>query len=319
MIQMLRSLIFRGNLRRWPAMLTIALAACGALAPASSSHAELTLAYSFEFDLEGFGPNGGGVTISPDTIGATDGAGSMKMSIVPGATFVGALTGNLTLEFGDPPGVEVIVFDLTITEAFPDAAGNFVDVGITVFGSSQPDYPGGQLGGLGAQFFDNQASLSGLTVGTHEIVMPLTSAVHPLTFVPGSFNDIFGGFGTGINDVIPTGFQIYINKSGTAAWTGYFDNIRIGALPTLDADFNDDGFIDGTDLSIWKESFAVDDDGDANGDSLTDGADFLLWQQQFAPAAAVSAVPEPGSLGGVATAFIASAVRYRQSLRRWRR
>lgn len=280
-----------------------ALVAIGTLSCASISRADLTLAYSFEADLEGFGPNGGGVTITPDTIGATDGAGSLKMSIVGGATFVGALTGNLTPEFGDPPGLEVIVYDLTITTAFPDNPGDFVDAGITVFGASQPDYPGGQLQGLSVQFFNDQVSLGDLAVGTHEIVMPLNSATHPLTFVTGqSFNDIIGTFGSGIDDVIPTGFQIYINKSATAPWTGYIDNVRIGTLPTFDADFNDDNFVDATDLQLWKGAFGTGPGGDANGDGVSDGADFLLWQQQFSPAVVVTAIPEPAaiSIGGIA-------------------
>lgn len=281
-----------------------ALAVIGTLSFTSISRADLTLAYSFESDLEGFGPNGGGVTISQDTIGATDGAGSLKMSIVTGATFVGALTGNLTPEFGDPPGLEVIVFDLTITQAFPNNEGDYVDAGITVFGASQPDYPGGQLQGLGAQFFDDQASLGDLPIGTHEIVMPLTSAVHPLTFEKGSFNDIFGGFGAGVDDVIPTGFQIYINKSATAPWTGYIDNVRIGTLPTLDADFNDDGFVDATDLQLWTEAFGPNTGGDANDDGVSDGADFLLWQQQFGPVGAATAIPEPTTLGVAGVALV---------------
>lgn len=291
---------------RWQLVLGTSLVAIAAVSFVPASRAELTLAYSFEFDdLQGFGPNGGGVTIELDTTGATEGAGSMKMSIVQGATFVGAITGILTPEFGDPPGLEVIVFDLTITQAFPNNTGDFVDAGITVFGSSQPDYPGGQLSGLGAQFFNNQVPLSDLTVGTHEIVMPLSSAPHPLTFVNGSFNDIFGGFGTGVNDVIPTGFQIYINKSNTAPWTGYFDNIRIGTLPPLDADFNDDGFVDATDLQLWKGAFGPNTGGDANGDGVSDGADFLLWQQQFGPVGAIGAIPEPATLGGVGLGLVA--------------
>lgn len=278
------------------------------------SRAELTLAYSYEADLEGFGPNGGGVTISHDTIGATDGAGSLKMSIVAGATFVGALTSALTPELGDPPGLEVVVFDLTLTQAFPNNVGDYVDAGITIFGASQPDYPGGQQFGLQSQFFDNQVPLGDLAVGTHEIIMPLTSAVHPLTFEVGkSFNDIFGTFGTGVDDVIPTGFQIYINKSATAPWTGYIDNVRIGTLPTFDADFNNDALVDATDLEIWNGAFGSTPEGDANGDGVSDGADFLLWQQQFGPVPPVTAVPEPATIGigGIALAYCGVVARRR--------
>ncbi len=300
------SFFHRINATRRQLVIAASLVAFAGPSFGPACRAELTLAYSFEFeDIQGFGPNGGGVTIDLDTIGATEGEGSMKMSIVQGATFVGAITGSLTPEFGDPPGLEVIVFDLTITETFPNNTGDFVDAGITVFGASQPDYPGGQLQGISAQFLGNQVPLGELPVGTHEIIMPLTSATHPLTFVNGSFNDIFGTFGTGVDDVIPTGFQIYINKTTTAAWTGYFDNIRIGTLPTLDADFNDDGFVDATDLQLWKGAFGPTPGGDANGDGVSDGADFLLWQQQFGPVPALAAIPEPTTLGGFAAALVA--------------
>ncbi len=281
-----------------------------ALSGASAAFAQATLAYSFEGDLQGFGANGGGVTIDLDTIGATDGANSMKVDIVAPATFVGALTANLVPEIGDPPGFDFIIYDLTITEQFPDEG--FVSAGITIFGASQPDHPGGQLFGLQAQFFpDDEVPLGDLTVGTHEIRMELTSALHPLTFEPGSFNDIFGVEGSDPNDLIPTGFQIYINKSGTTPWTGYFDNIRVGKNPTLDADFNNDAIVDATDLGIWSGAFAVDSAGDADADGDSDGADFLIWQTQLGPVPPAAAVPEPTMLSLAGIAALAGAARRR--------
>jgi hypothetical protein len=282
-----------------------------ALCSASATWAEVTLAYSFENDLEGFGPNGGGVTITHDTIGATDGTMSMKMALVQGATFVGALTGSLAPQIGDPPGMDVVRFDLTITEAFPEMG--FVDAGIMVFGVTQPDDPQGQRA-VQAQFFENQFPLGDLPAGTHEVEMQLTKAPHPLTFVTSSFNEIFGEIGSGPNDVIPTGFQIYINKSGNAPWTGYIDNIRLGTLPpAADADFNDDTFVNAADLVIWRDAFGDDALGDADGDLDSDGADLLLWQQQFDLAAgAFASVPEP-STAGVAGAILLLAFRRRPS------
>lgn len=286
--------------------------------------AQLSPVYSFETGLEGFGPNGPGITISQDTIGATEGVKSLKVQVVEGATFVGALTGNLKPEVGDPPGMDAIVYDLTIIQQFPTELGNFVDAGITFFGSSQPDYPGGQQQGLGVQFQFDQVPLGDLAPGTHTITMPLLKGVHPLTFESNkSFNEIFGREGTGQNDVIPTGFQIYINKSATAAWTGYIDNIRVGMLPPpVDADFNDDTFVDAADLLIWKGAFGSSTLGDANSDGVSDGADFLIWQRQFtataAPFGAVATVPEPSSLAVTATALLAVrvAARSRSSQRK---
>jgi hypothetical protein len=263
----------------------------------SNARAQLTPAYSFEGDLQGFGPNGGGVAVTLDTIGATDGVNSMKIAIVQGATFVGALTDNLAPEIGDPPGMNAVRFDLTITEMFPEMG--FVDAGIMVFGVTQPDDPNGQMPAQ-AQFFANQFPLGDLAVGTHEIEMRLTNATHPVTFaLEQSFNDIFGTIGSGPNDVIPTGFQIYINKSGNAPWTGYIDNIRVGTLPpAADADFNDDTFVNAADLEIWRDAFGEDALGDADGDLDSDGGDFLLWQRQFTGlAGGFASIPEPSSAG----------------------
>jgi hypothetical protein len=143
--------------------------------------------------------------------------------MVGGATFVGALTGNVHPSIGDPPGLEYLLFDMTITEEF---TGGFAVVGVTIFGASQPDYPGGQLFGLQAQFADFE-HIGGKAPGTYTVRVDLDSATHPLTFDGGqSFNEIFGGFGTGVNDVIPTGFQLFLNKSNDAPLTVYFDNVR---------------------------------------------------------------------------------------------
>lgn len=200
-------------------------AALAALATTASAQ---VLAYDMETALDGFGPNGGGVTISADTIGATNGPTSLKMSVVTGATFVGALTGNVPPAFFNPAGVDSIIFDLTITDPIPSG---FVAVGVTVFGASQPDYPGGQLFGLQAQFADFVA-VEGLAAGTHTITLDLSSATHPITFDGGqSYADIFGDFGTGTNDLIPTGFQFFLNKSNTIPATVYIDNVRTLSIP----------------------------------------------------------------------------------------
>lgn len=73
--------------------------------------------------------------------------------------------------------------------------------------------------------------------------------------------------------------------------------------PFLNADFDEDGFVDGDDLTTLKTNFglaggATKSLGDANLDGIVDGADFLLWQRQFnaaSSAAVSSAVPEPAA------------------------
>jgi len=81
--------------------------------------------------------------------------------------------------------------------------------------------------------------------------------------------------------------------------------------PTPTADFNNDGIVDGNDLTDLQNGFgisgnAVLSDGDSDFDSDVDGKDFLNWQQQynnltqqsFANSYAnASGVPEPSTLG----------------------
>jgi hypothetical protein len=81
----------------------------------------------------------------------------------------------------------------------------------------------------------------------------------------------------------------------------------------LGGDFDEDGDVDGADLTNWKGGFGATSfvshvQGDADADSDVDGGDFLIWQRQAgkSPAAAV-AVPEPYAgllVSGVAAAPI---------------
>lgn len=78
------------------------------------------------------------------------------------------------------------------------------------------------------------------------------------------------------------------------------------AGPGLSADFNDDGFVNGADLTLWKGAFGATAVGDANNDGVSNGADFLIWQREFTGptvATAVGAVPEPASIAIVGVAL----------------
>lgn len=83
----------------------------------------------------------------------------------------------------------------------------------------------------------------------------------------------------------------------------------------LEADFNQDGSVNGADLTAWKNGFGTGTtkaQGDANGDGRVDGSDFLTWQRQYnqVPPATVAAgaVPEPGTvlLSGLCLAALAA-------------
>src|SRR5690606_628727 len=53
------------------------------------------------------------------------------------------------------------------------------------------------------------------------------------------------------------------------------DNFRVIVPIDLTADFDNDGDVDGDDLTMWEGGFGNSDAGDADGDGDSDGADFL--------------------------------------------
>jgi hypothetical protein len=178
-----------------------------------------TLVYSFESGNDGFGPNGGG-TYTQDTIGATEGTGSLRVNVPMGATFVGGITGNLPAAIGDPPGVDFVLFDLTIgpNDVFP---GTFANMGVTIWGCDQSGGCGNQ-----AQFMDEEA-IAGKAAGTYSDIRIDLSSAHG---GGGSFNNIFGTSGSG-SPLIPTHFQFFFNKSGDAPLNVFIDNVRVGIIP----------------------------------------------------------------------------------------
>jgi hypothetical protein len=307
--------IRRGSFRTalFPIVVTLACSIAN-LHWASPSIGAESLAFSFETGLEGFQPNGGGTSVSLDTIGATDGTNSLKFTMVGAASFSGALTtsinptlpGGSTI-IGDPPGIDYILFDLTLPEEFPlPPAVGFLRASVTVFGNSQPDYPGGQQTGLSVQFFDNEIDVAGPAGTYHDLRIDLTSAAHPLTFETGSFNDIIGTVGSGLNDIIPSSFQIYFNKNSGSEFplTLYMDNIRVGILPpAIAGDYNLDGAVDAADYVVWRKNDGSENplpnDNELGVPIRADHYD--LWRANFGLLPEVGggnaiAAPEPANL-----------------------
>jgi hypothetical protein len=88
-----------------------------------------------------------------------------------------------------------------------------------------------------------------------------------------------------------------------------FDNISLKLVdvvtpPANNADFNNDGIVNGADFIIWQKNVGATGqtdktNGDANGDGSVNAADLAVWQSKFGgpPAsAAVTGVPEPASV-----------------------
>jgi hypothetical protein len=231
-----------------------------------------------------------------------------------GATFVGAQTESLDpAVFGNPPGLNEVTFDLTITDPFPagtPGTTHFAVLGVSVFGNSQPDFPGGQLIGLQAQFLDqgdpslnDERHIDDLAAGTYKnFRIMMDSATNPVTFdTRQTFNQIFG---SGPNQMIPTSFEFYMNKSGDFPMTVYIDNVRFGtAVP---GDYNANGIVDAADYTVWRDTLGSTTRFVANGDNtgashaLIDQADYTFWKSHFGATAGAGslssgAVPEPAS------------------------
>jgi hypothetical protein len=285
------------------------------LASCLSVRAVDSLAYSFETGLQGFGPNGGGTTITQDTIGATDGPHSMKVSVVGGATFVGALTGSLDPAiFGDPPGLDHVHFDMTITQRFdipnpsppPDRLG-FARIGVIIFGVTQPDFPGGQVAVQAqiANLAEDEVPVGGLEPGTYkDRRIDLDKLTDPLTFETKTFNQIFGTVGSGPDDIIPTGFELYFNKTGGTDFplTVYIDNIRFGT--SVPGDYNGNDVVDAADYVLWRKTTNPEPANFRNevaSPGTIDAADYAAWRARFGNNSALgsglvsSSVPEPAS------------------------
>lgn len=179
--------------------------------------------YSFE-TIVGPGPDGYfglGATVSQEpTLGVTDGDFSLKYEVGAGG-FVGARTeAVIPATLNDPPGVQFVLFDLTLPEAYQDT---FADIGITVFGHAL-NAPGGAEFGHQVQFAD-QLAMAPLGAGTHlNQRIDLDFSLGP--YRPGeSFNDIFGPGPTDLT--VASAFQFFINKNVLTPITVYIDNVRL--------------------------------------------------------------------------------------------
>ena len=82
------------------------------------------------------------------------------------------------------------------------------------------------------------------------------------------------------------------------------NNVVLGVLSNEDADFDENGRINGIDFLAWQRGFptasgASHGDGDADADMDVDQFDLAIWQQQYGDTASVASlavVPEPSTL-----------------------
>jgi hypothetical protein len=234
-----------------------------------------------------------------------------NINIEDGATFSGA--GALII----PDGSHMVVDNLGDVGVLLDMQGafrpgNFNGIGrVNLFDYQQAD--SGELYveilGTALNAFDRLVA-SGDVVVDGYLNIDIDEISPGVPFVPAlgnTFNIITANSVTGTFDFadvsgMPAGLAFHINYLPNAV------QLQVVNKPIFSADFDDDGDVDSTDLSIWKGAFDLNQLGDADGDNDSDGNDFLLWQRQLGSIPAVAAaetVPEPSTAVLTALAMMA--------------
>jgi hypothetical protein len=143
-----------------------------------------------------------------------------------------------------------------------------------------------------------------------------------------SGQDFAGGFSNEVIAFDPTNYAIGrgMFNNNVADWSdAIIDEVRISDAvlttdqflflaadaPIQDADFDNDGDVDGQDFLVWQRGLGLagsNATGDADGDLDVDANDLAIWKTEFGTPQ-VGAVPEPASAGLAACGlFAASAI-----------
>ncbi|QDT74224.1 hypothetical protein [Lacipirellula limnantheis] len=212
-------------------------------------------------------------------------------------------TGSTTVFLGSQAGIGSFTGGGTVEYAGPIIPGN--SPALVSYGGNVTLAPSAtlkiELGGTtrGAQY--DALNIAGAFSTNSALEVSLINGFTPLigqTFDILNWGSLSGQFSSVALPTLPGASwdtsQLYVN--GT---------LRVVA-PTVNGDFDGNGFVDANDLNGWKAGFgkttgATKAQGDADGDGDVDGADFMAWQRGFGqPTSFASpttgAVPEPNCL-----------------------
>jgi hypothetical protein len=141
--------------------------------------------------------------------------------------------------------------------------------------------------------------VDGLPVGTppagstFSTATPQAAWEFPMALGARDSGGTLDGFWSGLVDDL----RVYRERLNNAQVLAIFNATTVES--ETNADFDDDGFVDGNDFLIWQRGVGVGTtlaEGDANGDDAVDAADLAVWTSQFGDGPApVTAVPEPGA------------------------
>ncbi len=273
--------------------------------------------------------------LSDGTFNASDknGAGASYVLYDAGAT-TGRQTLNVSLYYND------------VTPNDPDTNdgdGTGGNVAIRVFGvqafdnNSDPDNPwdddtfthSAAAGSSGAWLAAGNHEDKGTNPGDPDVVPLLrlssSSRHNPDVLLTPSdvWQDLSFQFDAGTGyDYLVFAFAGAAQDADTLGVDRYaFDNISFEVAPGLDGDFNDDGFVNVADYTVWRDNLGGDSaalNGNGSGGATVVAADYDLWKTNFgAPAVGsvsllTAPVPEPSSvLLGATLAIVGLAARRR--------
>jgi hypothetical protein len=264
--------------------------------------------------------NTGGVAFvggDNDVFGEVQNEGEIVVSGGATATFHGSLSQNGTLRVAK---VGVTTSTAIVAGSYSGFAGATGGGDIVFEGELRPGASPGKLS------FDNNVRFSSAGSLKMEIGGTMPEFQYDQFEVLGALT-LGGSLDVSLIDgFLPTLGQTFDLLDWESA-SGVFANVRLPALTSglrwdrsqlytkgmlsvtfaYEADFDEDGDVDGDDLDVWTASFGVNDGADADDDGDSDGADFLAWQQQNGSVPVVpsaGAVPEPGTLELLALAGI---------------